>query len=88
MRIDLPVKPALLPFCRSLLAEGADPAEMLHVHRGDTLCFTPAPLAAFAALGTEERDTRSIRLVRYREKAPQGDGYAPVSGDAMGAGHD
>ncbi|WBU52069.1 hypothetical protein [Paracoccus sp. SCSIO 75233] len=84
MRVDLPVKPALLPFCRKLLAEGADPAELVHVYRGDTLCFVPAPLAAFAALATEERDTRSIRLVRYREKCPQGDEYAPVSGEAMG----
>lgn len=88
MRIDLPVKPALLPFCRKLLAGGADPAEVLHVHRGDRICFVPAPLAAFAALATEERDTRSIRLVRYREKAPQGDGYTPASSEAMGAGHE
>lgn len=87
MRIDLPVRPALLPFCRTLLAEGADPAEVLHVHRGDTLCFVPAPLASFAALPTEERDTRSIRLVRYREKRPLGDGYAPDNSETMGADH-
>lgn len=88
MRIDLPVKPALLPFCRKLLAEGADPAEVLHIHHRGTLCFVPAPLAVFAALATEERDTRSIRLVRYRETRPQGDEYAPVNREAMGAGHE
>lgn len=81
MRIDLPVKPALLAYCRRLIAEGVDPRTVLHVYRGDTLCFAPAPLAVFAALATEERADRSIRFVRYRETASQGDGYASVAGE-------
>ena len=80
MRIDLPVKPALLPYCRRLIAEGGDPRTVLHVYRGNTLCFAPAPLAVFAALATEERADRSIRFVRYREIASQGDEYASVAG--------
>lgn len=80
MRIDLPVKPSLPPYCRQLVAEGVDPATVLHVYRGDTLCFVPAPLAVFAALATEERAAWSIRFVRYREITRQGDGYAPLTG--------
>lgn len=88
MRIDLPVKPALLPFCRMLLAEGADPDELVHVFRGDTLCFVPAPLSIFAALATEEGAARAIRFRKYREIAPQAGEYASVSREAMGADHE
>lgn len=88
MRIDLPVKPALLPFCRNLLAGGADPAEVLHVYRGDTLCFRPAPLSVFADLATEEGAARSIRLRRYREIAPQAGEYAPENAEAAGVDHE
>ena len=88
MRIDLPVKPALLPYCRRLIAEGMDPRTVLHVYRGDTLCFAPAPLAVFAALATEERADRSIRFVRYSETASPGDGYASVAGEMARAAHE
>ena len=88
MRIDLPVKPALLPFCRIRLAEGADPSEILHVYRGDTLCFVPAPLSVFAALATEEGAARSIRFRKYREIAPQAGEYAPENAEAAGVDHE
>ena len=88
MRIDLPVKPALLPCCRRLIAEGMDPRTVLHVYRGNTLCFAPAPLALFAALATEERADRSIRFVRYSETASPGDGYASVAGEMARAAHE
>lgn len=79
MRIDLPVKPALLPLCRKLLAEGTPPATIIHVYRGNTLCFIPAPLHLFADLATKEGIGRSMRLVRYRGKGSQGGTYAPLS---------
>lgn len=66
LRIDLPVKPALLPYCRRLIADGADPATILHVYRGDTLCFVPAPLGVFAGLTTWESDSRSICFAPFR----------------------
>ncbi len=88
LRIDLPVKPSLLEYCRRLVAEGADPAAIVQVFRGETLCFTPMPLARFAALTTEERTDRSIQLIRYRQTTPQSDGYAPLSGESVGPEHD
>lgn len=88
MRIDLPVHPALLHYCRQLLARGVDPATIVHVYRGSTLCFVPAPLAMFAALATEERAHRSIRFVRWTGTAAQGDGYACERGETAGAADD
>lgn len=88
MRIDLPVKPSLLPYCRKLVAEGADPAELVEVYRGETLCFIPAPLAAFAALTTEEGTDRSIRFRRWREMPRQSGGYGPETATTEGAGHE
>ncbi|VDS07165.1 hypothetical protein PARHAE_00337 [Paracoccus haematequi] len=88
MRIDLPVKPALLSYCRKLVAEGAEPSEVVHVYRGRTLCFLPVPLATFAKLATEERSDRSIRFVRHRETLPQSDEYASATATAEGCGHE
>lgn len=87
MRIDLPVKPALLPYCRKLVAGGADPSELVHVYRGGTLCFQPIPLATFAKLATEERSDGSIRFVRHREAAPQSNKYASGMAIGEGCGH-
>lgn len=72
MRIDLPVKPALLPHCRKLVAAGANPETILHVYRGETLCFVPGPLGKFAGMATEESDTKSVHLTKYREVAFSG----------------
>lgn len=88
MRIDLPVKPALLPCCRQLIADGVNPGIIIHVYRGATLCFVPAPLSVFAALATEERADRSIRFIRHGKTVPQGDEYAPCSAVTMEAGHE
>ncbi|WP_147393151.1 hypothetical protein [Paracoccus siganidrum] len=88
MRIDLPAKPSLLPYCRKLLAEGADPAELVHVYRGETLCFHPAPLATFAALTTEEGVERSIRFRKWREMPRQGGVYASETATIAGGGND
>lgn len=87
MRIDLPVKPALLPYCRKLVAEGADPSEVVRVYRGGTLCFQPVPLATFARLATEERSDGSIRFVPHREIAPQSYRYASATAIREGCAH-
>jgi hypothetical protein len=87
MRIDLPVKPALLSYCRKLVAEGADPCELVHVYRGRTLCFQPVQLATFAKLATEERSDGSIRFVRHRETAPQSYVYASATAITEGCAH-
>lgn len=87
MRIDLSVKPALLSYCCKLVAEGADPSEVVHVYRGGTLCFQPVPLATFARLATEERSDGSIRFVRYRKTAPQSYVYASATAIREGRAH-
>lgn len=88
MRIDLPVKPALLSYCRKLLAEGANPSELVHVHRGETLCFHPAPLATFADLTTEEGAERSIRFRKWREMPQQGGVCASETATIAEGGND
>lgn len=64
--INLPVKPSLLPFCRKLIDGGENPDAMVHVYRGDTLCFHPAPLKDFAELAVQEGDKVSARFAKYK----------------------
>lgn len=70
--IHLPLPPrngraqTLLPHCRVLIEEGADPDAVVHVMRGDTLCFVPTTLHVFAGLAVKENDTTSARFVPYR----------------------
>lgn len=86
MRIDLPVKPSLLPYCRQLVADGVDPATVLHIYRGDTLCFVPRPLAVFAALETKEEAARSIRFRKRRGTCRLHGSYVPETGDKHPSG--
>ncbi|RMC34409.1 hypothetical protein [Paracoccus alkanivorans] len=64
IRIDLLVEPSLLDYCRQLLAEGHHPETIIHVYRGETLCFVPARLEVFANLTTTEGD-HTIRFRRH-----------------------
>lgn len=70
--INLPLPPrngktqTLLPHCRALIDAGADPKAIVHVMRGATLCFVPAPLEAFAGLTVEESAGVSARFRKYQ----------------------
>ncbi|SET08691.1 hypothetical protein [Paracoccus homiensis] len=89
MRIDLPVKPVLLPYCRRLVAAGVAPETVLHIYRGGTLCFVPTALGKFAGMATTESDTQSIRLTNYRQMPDFGQTVSPQSGlgASDGSGH-
>ncbi|MFB2532690.1 hypothetical protein ACEYYA_11025 [Paracoccus sp. p3-h83] len=77
--IHLPVAPNLCAYARKLLADGADPDALTFVYRGETLCFKPAPLGAWARLTTEEGD-RSIRFRTFRPSMGRRVGAKPAGG--------
>lgn len=63
------------PICtlaRKLVEAGHDPATILHVYRGDTLCFEPRPLGLWAGQTIEEGDNshRPARFAKYRPPGP------------------
>ena len=51
---------------RKLIDEGADPLSMAHIMRGETLCFSPAPLKHWAKLTVSETDNISARFSRWK----------------------
>lgn len=66
IRIDLSEVRSLCAHCRDLIAEGHDPATLVEAFRGETLCFTPAPLQVWADRSVTESDYQSARFTRFR----------------------
>lgn len=66
INLPLPDGGKMLPHCRALIAQGANPDATVRVMRGETLCFEPVPLRVFAGLTVEESAGVSARFRAYR----------------------
>lgn len=70
IRIDLAEIKSLCAHCRTLIAEGQDPATLVEAVRGGTICFTPAPLQFWADRTVSEGVHQSIRFTRFQPFDP------------------
>lgn len=57
----------LCALARRLIALGADPDAPALVTRGETLCFVPMPLKAWAKLTVEEGENHTARFRAFRD---------------------
>lgn len=70
IRIDLAEVKSLCAHCRTLIAEGQDPATPIEAVRGETICFAPRPIRFWADRTVSESDRQSLRFTRFRPFDP------------------
>ena len=70
IRADLSEVKSLCAHCRTLIAEGQDPATLIEAVRGATICFAPRPLQFWAGRSVSESDYQSIRFTAFRPFDP------------------